>query len=188
MFSISPFIRSARSAISDGAVVEGKLHSLGSQRAVYCLRRLFSGSTRMRARSSRFNGWSSTLIGNRPGVPGQGRTLTLEKAPAVMKRTWSVLSEPYFVGTGNLPLWKQISLHSLPADVRAAAAPSPRRHLSISSMKTILPRPPFQGLLRTTASMSTSFSASSARSRRRASKTFILRRFVLFGSSRRACR
>ena len=68
--------------------------------ALYCLIRLASGSVRMRRKSSRVSGFSSTRIGRRPCSSGnRSEGLARWNAPEAMNSTWSVLTAPCLVAT-----------------------------------------------------------------------------------------
>src|SRR5947208_1368861 len=103
MFSVLSFTRMAISAMASTA--SGRKWSVTPSvfnSSTYCRTSAFRGSVRMRTKSSRVKGSSSTRIGNRPwssGIRSDG--LATWKAPAAMKRTWSVRTTPYLVVTAE---------------------------------------------------------------------------------------
>ena len=116
-------------------------------------------------------------MGKRPCSSGmRSETLATWKAPAAMKRTWSVRTGPYLVVTcGALDDGQEVALHAARARRRGRTRESREAILSISSMKTI---PWFwarSSASRTTRSMSTMRAASSSESSSTASFTGSLR-------------
>src|SRR2546428_556396 len=101
MFSVLVFTYIAMSAIASTAS-GANLRATCSVRSssVYCLSNAFCGSVRMRTKSSRVKGSSSTWIGKRPWSSGmRSEGFAMWKAPAAMNRTWSVRPGPYLVVT-----------------------------------------------------------------------------------------
>ena len=101
MFSVVSLTRAAKRAISATAssVNESETPSV-PRRSRYCRTSAFCGSVRIRRRSSSPREASSTRIGKRPCSSGMRSVgLLTWKAPAAMKRTWSVRTGPYFVET-----------------------------------------------------------------------------------------
>ena len=96
MFSIRSFrIAAMRATSRDPVGGELELAPSVASSAAYCLMSAFSGSVRIRTKSSSPSGCSSTRIGKRPcssGIRSEG--LETWKAPAAMKRTWSVRTSP----------------------------------------------------------------------------------------------
>ena len=98
MFSIFSLASALMRAISSMASSwkRRRIFSVSSK-ATYWRISAFLGSVRMRTKSFLSSELSSTRIGNRPwnsGIRSDG--LELWKAPDAMKRTWSVLTSPYF--------------------------------------------------------------------------------------------
>ena len=101
MFSTRSFISVASRAISATAPsVNSSVTPSVASSAMYCLIRLASGSTRMRARSLSVSGLSSTRIGSRPCSSGsRSEGLLLWNAPLAMNRMCSVRTAPCLVVT-----------------------------------------------------------------------------------------
>ena len=92
--------------------------------ATYCLISDASGSVRMRRKSSRVSGLSSTRIGRRPCSSGRRSDgFAVWNAPEAMNRMWSVFTEPCLVGDGGaFDQRQQIALHAFARHVAADAA------------------------------------------------------------------
>src|SRR5581483_4386713 len=96
MFSVVSLTRKAKRAISSNdSGVNSSFKPSVSSSAVYCFVSEDFGSCRMRMKSSTVSDFSSTRMGKRPCSSGM-RSLGLEtwKAPAAMKRMWSVRTMP----------------------------------------------------------------------------------------------
>jgi len=100
MFSIRSFTSAAIRATSSTARRGTDVHALGGEERRVLAHREFRGSFRIRTRSARVSGSSSTRIGKRPCSSGmRSDTFATWNAPAAMKSTWSVFTAPYFVLT-----------------------------------------------------------------------------------------
>src|SRR5437867_143649 len=126
----------------------------------------------MRTKSSRVKGSSSTRIGKRPWSSGmRSEGLATWKAPAAMKRTWSVRTIPYLVVTVEPSTMGSKSRWTPSRETSGPWVASRPAILSSSSRKMI---PEFSTRWMawlTASSTSTSFCASSWTSSRRASRT-----------------
>src|SRR3990172_1852013 len=131
MFSVLAFTFIAISAIA--SIASGA--NLSATRSVfrsstYCVIRAFWGSVRMRTKSSRVRGSSSTRIGNRPCSSGmRSAGLATWKAPAAMNRIWSVRTIPYFVCTAEPSTIGSRSRWTPSPETSGPAAPPPPRDL-----------------------------------------------------------
>src|SRR5262249_30257663 len=101
MFSTVELTDTATSAIASiASSLKFKVTPSVAISATYCLISDASGSVRMRRRSSRVSGLSSTRIGSRPCSSGKRSDgLARWNAPDAMNRTWSVFTAPCLVDT-----------------------------------------------------------------------------------------
>ena len=148
--------------------------------ALACFSSEWSGSVRMRRKSSRVSAFSSTRIGRRPCNSGsRSEGLLRWKAPEAMNRIWSVRTGPWRVLT-VVPSIKGSRSRCTPS--RLTSPPRTpdsllRAILSTSSRKTMPLFSAFSTAARVSASLSSSLSASSRASASRAAATVILRAF-----------
>src|SRR5256885_66448 len=150
MFSVLVFTCIAISAIaSTGSGANRRVTCSVFRSSTYCVIRAFRGSVRMRTKSSRVKGSSSTRIGKRPwssGIRSDG--LAMWNAPAAMNRMWSVRTTPYLVVTdepstiGRRSRWSPSQLTSGPWP------PSRPATLSRQSRTQRVEQPLFRELLR----------------------------------------
>src|SRR5215510_11117668 len=150
--------------------------------STYWRMRAFRGSLRMRIKSSRVKGSSSTRMGKRPCSSGM-RSDGLEtwKAPAAMNKMWSVRTIPYLVVTVEPSTMGRRSRCTPSRETSGPCTPSRPATLSSSSRKMIPESSTRRMACATASSTSTSFCASSWARSRRASPTLSRRRRVLFG-------
>src|SRR5919106_2112670 len=185
MFSVLAFTCMAISAIASTA--SGRNRSVTRSvrsNSTYWRSRAFSGSVRMRTKSSFVKGSSSTRIGKRPCSSGmRSEGLATWKAPAAMNRTWSVRTLPYLVVTAEPSTIGSRSRCTPSRDTSGPPWPPPCRPAILSnSSRNTMPEFSTRPIARaTTSSMSTSFWASSWASSRRASATRTRPRFVRLG-------
>jgi len=139
MFSVEELTLYAISAISSIAFSE-KFTFIPSvdNKALYCLIIDASGSVKIRLKSATLKDSSSTLIGNLPwssGIKSEG--LATWKAPAAIKRIWSVLTAPYLVMTVDPSTRGSMSLWTPPLETSGPPTFSLPAILSISSRNTM---------------------------------------------------
>ena len=136
----------------------------------------------MRRKSSFCSDFSSTRIGKRPCSSGmRSDGFAVWKAPAAMKRIWSVFIGPYFVMTVEPSTIGRMS-RCTPSRETSGPEPCPlTATLSISSRKTMPLFSAARMAASLTSSMSTSFAASSCWKSFRAAATETLRFFCFFG-------
>ena len=180
MFSVRWFTREAISATASTAsgLNWSETPSVFSS-STYWRVRAFSGSLRMRTKSPRVKGSSSTRMGKRPCSSGmRSEGFATWKAPAAMNRMWSVRTIPYLVVTVEPSTMGRRS-RCTPCRETSGPCPPSRPAILSSSSRKMMPEFSTRTMACTTASSaSTSFWASSCSRSRRASPILSRRRRV----------